>query len=112
PGDEGQETEPDAETGVEDGQDGCCAKHGDKEGCDGVLGHGLTGSLYTFAMNNVYLGDYPYLPVEEIQGRRGIGVRAHAAAFGFSSPEHVVNALKVMHADAFFLLENRNDKAR
>lgn len=40
-----------------------------------------------------------------------IGPRVHAAAFGFSSPAHVIKPLRLMKADAFFLLENKDDEA-
>jgi hypothetical protein len=49
--------------------------------------------------------------MDSIRQRREIGVRAHAAAFGYSPPDHVFRALEVMQADVFFLLENEDDKA-
>lgn len=63
-------------------------------------------------INNVHELDYHYLRVERLEHMAALGgTRVHAAAFGFSRPSHVMKPLAIMDADAFFLLENQDDKA-
>ncbi len=49
--------------------------------------------------------------MERLERLREIHARVHVAAFGFSRPEHVLQPLRIMKADAFFLLENNEDRA-